>query len=270
MFRSRQFLMKGSAMKCMTAVLFVAALAPQRAFSQKLAFDVASVKLVVDDNGTRNRFSYNPDGVNIRGCTLAFIIAEAYSYPVGRLQGPESLTKESLWKPLRQGYDIAAKTDHPVSKDQLRLMLQSLLQERVGLTMHHESRTAPIYSLTVAKNGPKLEKAEGEEFSVSASPAGSEFRNASMVRLISVLSGRLDRPVIDSTGLAGLYNFVLKSSDDPAPDSQVKKSEETPSPETPSAAIFAESLKRLGLQLVKGTGAIDYLVVDQVAPPSAN
>ena len=254
----------------MTAALFFASLAPQGAAGQKLAFDVASVKLVVDESGPRNRFVYDRDGVNIRGCALAFIIAEAYDFPLGRLQGPGSLTKESLWKPLGQGYDIAAKTDHPASKDQLRLMLQSLLQERVGLTMHHESRTAPVYSLTVAKDGPKLEKAEGEEFSVSVSSAGFVFRNTSMVRLISFLSGRLDRPVIDSTGLTGLYNFVLKSSDEPAPDSQSKKFAETPSPDTPSAAIFEETLKRMGLQLVKGRGAIDYLAVDQVTPPSAN
>jgi uncharacterized protein (TIGR03435 family) len=262
--------MKLSATKCITAALFVASLAPPLAVGQKPTFDVASIKLAVGENGPRNRFIYNRDGVNIGGCTLAFIIAEAYDYPLARLQGPGSLTKESLWKPLRQGYDIAAKADHPVSKDQLRLMLQSLLHERVGLTMHHESRTAPVYSLSVAKNGPKLEKAEGEEFSVSVSSAGFVFRNTSMVRLISFLSGRLDRPVIDGTGLTGLYNFVLKSSDDPAPDSQLKKSEETPSPDTPSSAIFDESLKRLGLQLVKAREAIDYLVVDQVTPPSAN
>src|SRR5258708_4586437 len=119
--------MKVRATQRMTAALFVASLAPQGSVAQTLTFDVPSVKLVVDENGPRNRFVYNRDGINIGGCTLAFIIAEAYDYPIGRLRGPESLTKESLWKPLRQGYDIATKADHPVSKDQLRLMLQSLL-----------------------------------------------------------------------------------------------------------------------------------------------
>src|SRR5579864_9018998 len=107
--------MQTLATKGMLAVLFVASLTPQGAAGQKLTFEVASVKPVVDESGPRNRFVYDRDGVNIGGCTLAFIIAEAYDYPLGRLQGPGSLTKESLWTPLRQGYDIAAKAGHPVS-----------------------------------------------------------------------------------------------------------------------------------------------------------
>ena len=41
-------------------------------------------------------------------------------------------------------------------------------------------------------------------------------------------------------------------------------------PDTPSSAMFAESLKLLGLQLVSGTAPIEYLVVDRVERPSEN
>jgi uncharacterized protein (TIGR03435 family) len=92
-----------------------------------------------------------------------------------------------------------------------------------------------------------------------------------MLRLVGVLSGRVDRAVIDQTGLKGLYNFVLKL---PPPSAgqdlaAVKKSEGL-SPETPSAPDFAEALKQIGLQLIPDRAPVDYLVVDSVARPSEN
>jgi bla regulator protein blaR1 len=235
---------------------------------RKPTFEVASVRLAQDRNGPRNILSYSPDGISIRGCTLAFIIAEAYKFPVVRLQGTESLTKESLWTPLREGYDITAKADHPVSREQIRLMLQSLLQERLDLRTHLETRTGPIYKLVVSKSGARLEESGAGEFSFSVTTEGMAFRNSTMALLSSVLSGRLDRPVIDQTGLTKLYSFILKSSDETT-EGPIEKKAEGISPDSPSAAVFDESLKRLGLQLVKGSGPIDYLVVDQVAASPA-
>ena len=91
------------------------------------AFEVASVKLYKDDGvgdrGLHN--SYGLQGVDFR-CALALAIGEAYNFPVGRIVGPGSLTKEALWGALSQGYSIVAKSAEPSSRDQLRLMLQSL------------------------------------------------------------------------------------------------------------------------------------------------
>src|ERR1700685_2196459 len=103
--------------------------------SAHLKFEVASVKPWKDDGvSPRNSHAtYGPDGINFGALTLAYIIGEAYQFPVGRIQGTGSLTKESLWAPLRVGYDIVAKVDHPVSRDQLRLMVQSLLADRFKL-----------------------------------------------------------------------------------------------------------------------------------------
>src|SRR6202035_2879270 len=93
--------------------------------SAEFKFEVASVKPFKDDGvSPRNSHAtYGPDGINFGALTLSGIIGEAYQFPVGRIQGPGSLTKENLWAPLRIGYDIVAKADHPVSKDQLLLML---------------------------------------------------------------------------------------------------------------------------------------------------
>jgi uncharacterized protein (TIGR03435 family) len=235
-------------------------------------FEVASVKLYQDDGvSPRNLHnSYTPQGIDFRE-TLALIIADAYNTPLGRIQGPGSLTKEALWAPLRVGYDIVAKADHPAPRDQLRLMLQSLLADRFKLTLHSESKTGPVYRLTVAKGGPRLETSDATGgFVLTNTPDGLVFRNSEMLRLVGFLSGRVDRAVVDQTGLNGFYNFVLKMPPSAGPDQAAVKKSEGLSPETPSAFDFADALKQLGLQLIPARASVDYLVIDSVEPPSEN
>jgi len=235
-------------------------------------FELASVKLYQDDGvSPRNLHnSYGPQGIDFRE-TLAFIIADAYSTPLGRIQGPGSLTKEALWAPLRVGYDIVAKAEYPVPRDQLRLMLQSLLADRFKLSLHWESKTGPVYRLVVRKAGPRLEQSEATGgFVLTNTPDGLVFRNSEMLRLVGFLSGRVDRAVVDQTGLTGLYNFVLKMPPSAGQDQAAVKKSEGLSPETPSAPDFADALKQLGLQLVPDRAPVDYLVVDSVERPSEN
>jgi uncharacterized protein (TIGR03435 family) len=91
-----------------------------------------------------------------------------------------------------------------------------------------------------------------------------------MLRLVGFLSGRVDRAVVDQTGLKGLYNFVLKMPPSAAQDQAAVKKSEGLSPETPSASDFADGLKHLGLQLIPDRASVDYLVIDHVDQPSEN
>jgi uncharacterized protein (TIGR03435 family) len=234
------------------------------------SFDVASIKPALDDAGTgpRNfRRSYTPQGIDFRGLTLGFIISEAYRFPPGRIVGPNSLTKQALWEPLTKGYDITARAGGAVPREQLRLMLQSLLADRFQLKIHRESKSGPVYRLVVAKGGPKLEESESNgDLVMSRTADALVFRNAEIFRLAGSLS--LDRMVVDETGLKGFYNFTVKLPEDLRQNPPVKS--ETPSPDSPSAALFADVLKPLGLQLIAATAPVDYLVIDHVERPSGN
>jgi len=232
------------------------------------AFEVASVKLYTEEGvGPRNAHStYGPQGIDLGARTLGFIISEAYQFPPGRIVGSSSLTGDALKGP--PGYDIVAKADHAVTKEQLRLMLQSLLADPFKLTLHRESKTGPVYRLVVAKGGSKVEESEGGDIAMSGSPDGFVFRNAEMFRLAAYLSAYLDRMVVDETGLKGLYNFVAKIPEDLRQNPPVKS--DGGSLDSPSAAVFADVLKPLGLQLIAGTAAVEYLVVDHVERPSEN
>ena len=62
-------------------------------------------------------------------------------------------------------YDIDAKADcsgGTLTREQLQLMIQSMLQDRFQLKSHMETRELPIYNLVVAKDGPKMKKSEDQ------------------------------------------------------------------------------------------------------------
>jgi len=56
-------------------------------------------------------------------------------------------------------FDIEAKaetTGKAVSQDQMRLMVQTLLEDRFKLKVHRETRELPVYNMVLEKNGPKM------------------------------------------------------------------------------------------------------------------
>ena len=115
------------------------------------AFDVASVKRLPADAPRRGSVHrVTPVGIDFHG-TLGNFIQWAWGYQNWEVIGP-------TWRdyPTDVIYDIAAKTASPVPESQLKLMLQTLLKERLGLAYHLGTRDLPVYALVVARNGPKL------------------------------------------------------------------------------------------------------------------
>jgi uncharacterized protein (TIGR03435 family) len=55
---------------------------------------------------------------------------------------------------VNEGFNIEARSDNPhPTKDQMRLMVQSMLFERFGLKIHYEERTDPAYAAVLIKPG---------------------------------------------------------------------------------------------------------------------
>jgi uncharacterized protein (TIGR03435 family) len=157
-------------------------------------------------------------------------------------------------------------------------MLRDLLRERFKLTFHREQKRMRIYSLTVAKGGPKLKESQ---VSTDASPAGPPplvfvlsptvirlpARYATMSELASLLQrSPLERPVVDQTGLAGRYDFDLEF----APDERLwggmlERPDNTDKPD-----LFKALQEQIGLRLEATTGSVETIVIDTVEQPSAN
>jgi uncharacterized protein (TIGR03435 family) len=175
-------------------------------------------------------------------------------------------------------YDIEAKTDgNTAPKQMAEPMLQALLQDRFKLKVHRETKELPVYELTVAKNGLKIQPAKEGSCSdldpskqVATGRRGSDFcgyvgmrggsleaTKQSIPDLAKTLSFIFGRTVVDMTGLKEAFDIHLEFAPENAPDST-------------SPSIFTAIQEQLGLKLDSGKGPVEVLVIDQVERPSEN
>jgi len=91
--------------------------------------------------------------------SLKALLVSVFAVAPSRLLAPD-------WTDT-QRFDISAKLPAGARQEQLPEMLQSLLEDRFGLTFHRESKERPVTALVVAKSGLKLKPAAPE----SAQPA---------------------------------------------------------------------------------------------------
>ena len=273
--------MKNVALAIATAAL---ALAQTRDFESKLKFEIASVK-PADPNAKTNSSSRDAgEGLNITNVPVRNLITLAYNLRDFQLVGgPGWINTE--------GYDVVAKTSSdevaaspsdPQTNsesidqrrtrfDRVRERLRSLLADRFGLVVHHETRDQTVYLLTVAKNGPKLKAVPTPE----GPPRKEEGRGhaqcfaAPVEMLVTTLANATHRTVVDKTGLTGRYDFVL----DWTPDIQrapADASSDGTSLASAGPTIFTAVQEQLGLRLESGKAPVDVLVIDHVDRPSAN
>jgi uncharacterized protein (TIGR03435 family) len=176
-------------------------------------------------------------------------------------------------------FDIEARAEgKPTDEMMAGPMLQTLLEDRFTLKVHRERRERPVYELTVAKSGFKLQPLKNA--CQIPDPCGvikmrSNGQNMTLdVRAMSItdFSGflGLDRPVIDKTGVAGVFDFHLEFVLDGAtPGNPFGGHDSTPSGDGASPSIFT-AIQKLGLKLEPAKGPVEFLVIDHVEKPSAN
>jgi uncharacterized protein (TIGR03435 family) len=223
-------------------------------------FDVASIRPNPDRSDPS--FAVNPGGLIYARVSLSDCIEAAYGVKPYQISGPEWLRREN--------FDITAKAEGNHSRDELMRMLQTLLADRFKLALHHEQKEQPVYALVPGRNGPKLRPAEGEgQFSMGPAAGGIGFQKTSMSdfagRFLSVIP-MIGRPVLDKTGLPGLYDFTLQLN--PTANGDAGAIKRAAAEE--GFSLFVYALDQLGLRLESEKAAIDFLVVDHVERPSEN
>jgi uncharacterized protein (TIGR03435 family) len=171
-------------------------------------------------------------------------------------------------------YDVEAKADGPHTIDELHVMFQNLLIDRFKLQFHKEMRTPPAYELVVDKSGPKLtENHSAEHFDIPVRGTGFgklEATHCSMSYFSWLLSQRLDRPVIDQTGLGQFYDFKLEWTPELPPGLAARPEAAANLPPTNGPDIFTALGEQLGLKLDSHKGPVEVMVIDHVERPSAN
>lgn len=231
-----------------------AAMYGQAPADKRPTFDVASIKpfeMPAPGPGGKGVFfgrgggpgTRDPGRLNWSGATLHDLIATAYDVKRIQVTGPDWIDTER--------YDIVAKVPDGASKDDVKLMWQSLLAERFGLVFHREQKEFTVEELTVAKGGPKLKVTDidanapapaapdvlppdgpkrdangfpqldrpGQAIMISPGPNGQPLAHLvakaqTMANLADLLGMQLNKPVVDKTGLTQKYDYNIEFTPD--------------------------------------------------------
>jgi uncharacterized protein (TIGR03435 family) len=198
-----------------------------------------------------------------------------------------------------QGYTIEATAEGSVSKQEMSLMMRTLLEDRFRLKVHRETRDLPVYNLRTLKGGHKLSPANdggcvsldptaplpqsesgqppavpcGRALQITT-PAGARMRGKTVVmpELIRVLTTVLGRPVIDKTGFTRAFDFDLEFALDDVL-AGLHPTLDYPLPATDpgkAASILTAIQQQLGLKLEAAKGPVEILVIDYVERPGGN
>jgi uncharacterized protein (TIGR03435 family) len=276
-----------------------------------MSFDVASIR----QNKTGGKSSMNVDptpGDNFtptgglyvaRNIILAQFVAFAYKLTNKQLQ---SFEEQVPWS-MEDLFDIEARAEGNPTKDQYRLMMQSLLSDRFKMTVHFESRRVPLYALVLAKPGKpgsqlRLHRADDPVCAPSAAtplpkpvnrqfPADAEgFPLACMGPLGMApsspglfKSGGRDVPMARFAAiLTGVGGVDRPMVDETGIEGTVdyflewKQAGDTArvdagSDPDPPGSTFEQAMKeQLGIKMMSQKGPVEFFVVDHIEHPSAN
>jgi bla regulator protein blaR1 len=272
------------------------------------SFDVASIKpCTPGESGGRGRNAGggSPGRLSENCVTVLNLIRQAYvefadghqnflsSVPIEG--GPAWINSET--------YSIEATVESTPEQAVMRgPMLQALLNQRFKLKIHSESKQSPVYALSVAKGGAKFQPTKEEScvpFDTSLSPPYPQFCGqpkrgdpglhligATMSDLCKILSAPeiSDRPVIDKTGLAGMFDVPLPSigelrglASGALRGTQAGNAGSAGNlpldPAAPGDSPFdgmRAAMEKLGLSLAPAKGPSRFFVIDHVERPSEN
>jgi uncharacterized protein (TIGR03435 family) len=190
-------------------------------------------------------------------------------------------------------YEISAKIPPGVTREQFYLMIQNLLAERFGMVAHKAMREMAVYEFVATKDGPRVTPVEKPPASDSGAPPPNRlnigalpkdkdgwpilpadavgmftasvrpygrymFRAQPMSVMWEFLRMAFDRPLVDRTGLTGLYNFDLTVKQGSSGDTPAERSAN-------QMLMLAAGLESsLGLTKVSAKRPVEVIVIERI------
>jgi uncharacterized protein (TIGR03435 family) len=259
------------------------------------SFEVATIKpSKLDETRSGMGFSAGGRGFTSTNATVRDMIQEAYN-----VKSANQIQGASGWMTTEK-FDIEARMDDSevallatLSMEekirQVRLMLQSLLEERCGLKLSEGSRESSFFLLLPALGGPRLKPTQmvpaGPSSNSPAHPAIGprvlrkgpgkvEATGVSMGMLTDMISRQPELGadggftvgdlVVDKTGLSGMYDWALTW--EPVVDDQTRDA----IGEAAGPSLFTALQEQLGLRLQRTKGQVEVLVIDHITRPSGD
>jgi uncharacterized protein (TIGR03435 family) len=259
-------------------------------------YDVVSIKPHASGDRSGEPPHFLPGGefrsVNV---PLFVVIAFAYNVPFQGEQlsgGPVWLRSQDPAQP--SVFDIDAKPDTDVTKGlspqardaKLRGMLQALLADYFKLEVQRQMQEQPVYILTVAKNGPKLQQSKLQPKDCDDNPSqchtggagqgrGIHTKAATIQQVVLDVANYADHPLLDHTGLQGLYDIDTEGWVPMRPRpvriavTENQRAEDLAFAD-PTRQTLYQIFEGLGLKLESTRAAAEVIVIQNVARPPAN
>jgi uncharacterized protein (TIGR03435 family) len=230
------------------------------------SFEVAVIRLNRSDSPLEG-FETPPGRFQAKNDSVRTLIEAAWELQKGQVVGGPA------WIDVER-YDIEARMTedqyHAIEnlskrhqQHRVHLMLQSLLAERFQLRVSHHPGEMKGLALAIAKGGPKLHVSGTLEPAKPDHSVGRSFSGAMFVTKGSPLSDLADylamqfgRPVVNDTGLTGMYDYSLEVPYDPQSDRE--------------AGTITALEDQLGLTLKSQRIVVDTIHVEQIERPSEN
>jgi len=276
----------------------------QAAAGGKMSFEVASVKSTTEFHPPAypldNRNAYVAGSRFSASFPVWTYISFAYKLAqYGELRRA-ALAHAPSWV-AEERFAIDARVEGRHTKDQIRLMVQSLLAERFQLAVHFETRELPAFAVTLVKPGvfgPKLRPhsegppcagyTDARSASAEVFPPNCETvqlmvrdgitrfgsRNSSMASLAEAISSyatmaqEVDKPIVDGTGLAGNFDFAIEYTGGPLVRPPAAGGDGMAS--EPQGTFLNAVRTQLGLKLLSTKASLRLLVIDHIEKPSEN
>jgi uncharacterized protein (TIGR03435 family) len=192
---------------------------------------------------------FGPDSVTARNVTLTQLIVNGYGIRLYQIEGgPGWLDSER--------YDLDARADKPQSREKLKALLRTLLAQRFRLALRQEKRQVSGYALIVAKGGPHVYTLNDPKNKDNSKKTGFRLQLKMADLATGFISKELNSPVIDETGLEGVYDIVLSKMEERQPD---------------MVSNWERMLEPLGLKLdARRKIPVDFLIVERAERASPN
>ena len=275
---------------------------PGAAVNPNTRYDVVAIKAA--NPGELATMRSTPGHFEVTNMPLGLLLRQALQKPDYQIVGAPG------WIDTER-YSIRATMAESVPLNASTTMLLNLLKDRFQLVTHLETRELPIFNLVVARSdgrlGPDLKRTSAEcvatiEERIAAAKAASGATppalpplgdpngpppcglqrmgvgvtagsGRTIADLLPVLADMVSRPVIDKTGLTGMYDFVLKFSPDSAGTPGILRLLGTGGAPPPAADPNVPSLpaalqEQLGLKLDAARGPVEVVVIDKFERPT--
>jgi uncharacterized protein (TIGR03435 family) len=280
------------------------------ATADKPVFDAASIKQNKSDAPSSMNIPllgdvYTPTGGLFSGTNIPLISYIYFAYNITGNQFQLLLPQLPKWV-IADHFDIQARAEGNPTKNQMRLMVQSLLADRFKLAIHYETRQLPVLAAVLSKPGklgPQLQPHPDDASCSTVPPAPAVSGSAPTVKPSTVAGGfptvcggivamPPSAPGRMRTGARNVPFGMLVSAlaqmgnlDRPVLDQTGLSGtfdftfEWTPEHRGPavdsqgdeSGPTLLEALKdQLGMKLESTTGPVDVPVIDHIEMPSEN